>query len=141
MVFPFFFSKRLKNWVKHDIIDLRLAEVNMIFGGFQLTIVLKALIVTIVFELIIVILLGGKKILFITLLLNLITNPVMNLLIQTLPFAQYDLIVLGLEALVVLVEGVGYYLVLRDFKKAMLYSFCANVTSYLVGLALLPIIY
>ena len=104
---------------------------------------LKALLLTIIVELAVLIILKQYKIkLLISIIFtNIITNISMNVLIQYLPNETYDLNVFLLEIVVFLIEMLVYYIVKKDFKKAFIYSLVCNLSSYIIGLFLMPYIY
>jgi hypothetical protein len=66
-------------------------------------------------------------------LLNILTNVPLNAFIMAYGVAS-PLYLVGLEALVVAVEFIGYWLVLRNWRRAFMYSLLCNVFSALVGL-------
>ena len=65
-------------------------------------------------------------------LLNIFTNVPLNAFVITFGVTS-PLCLVGLECVVVVVESVGYWLVLHDRRKAFKYSFLCNTFSALVG--------
>lgn len=104
---------------------------------------ITALILTLICEILIVRLLFKQPITFLILVfvINIITNPAMNLLLDRIPYQQYIPALLILEGLVIVIESVLYFLILRSWKKAWLISIIANGCSLIVGLILMPFIY
>ena len=103
--------------------------------------VIISYVLTCAIELIILLILKekNKKILFGSLLINLITNVSLNLFINYYHFdtlLNYFALVIGLELLIITAEGLLYYLIDRDISKSIKYAIILNVTSYLVGLIL-----
>lgn len=105
--------------------------------------VLIALIITILVELIVLYLLGiRRKDIFIALIgINLLTNPTMNFILELTPM-QYDTVILiGLEILVVIIEGFLYYLLLRKIQQAFVISLVCNAASLVIGLWIISLLY
>jgi hypothetical protein len=101
----------------------------------------EALILTIVIEIIIawLFMLRSKTELWALILINVITNPLLNYLMAVNGYfhliSQTTALILFLEAVVVLVEWRLLVWVLRQEKKKMLVlSFVMNAASYLAGL-------
>lgn len=63
---------------------------------------------------------------------NILTNIPLNLYVLFIS-ASTPTIALG-EVLVFLIEGIWYYLFLRNLSKAFIYSFLCNTISFLTGL-------
>ena len=101
----------------------------------------EALILTIVIEVIIAWLFGlrSKRELLTVLLINVITNPLLNYLITVNGYfhlvSRTNLLILCLEVVVVLVEWRLLVWVLRQkVKKMLVLSVAMNAASYLAGL-------
>jgi hypothetical protein len=73
--------------------------------------------------------------------MNCVTNPVMNLFIGRILVVDYVIGLLGVEIIVIIVEGFILACFLKDWKKAFLLSFILNASSLLIGLLLMPILY
>jgi len=69
---------------------------------------------------------------------NMLTNVPLNYFLLTFEGGTEHLI-MG-ELLVLLVEAVWYYLFVRQWRKATIYSLLCNATSFLVGVLLQYII-
>jgi hypothetical protein len=102
---------------------------------------LEALLLTIAIEVIVALLFGlrSKQELWTVVLINVITNPLLNYLITVNGYfhliPQTTILILCLEVAVVLVEWRLLVWVLRQStKKMLLLSFVMNTCSYLAGL-------
>jgi len=102
---------------------------------------LEALLLTIAIEVIVALLFGlrSKQELWTVVLINVITNPLLNYLITVNGYfhliSQTTILILCLEVAVVLVEWRLLVWVLRQStKKTLLLSFVMNTCSYLAGL-------
>jgi hypothetical protein len=102
---------------------------------------LEALLLTIAIEVIVALLFGlrSKQELWTVVLINVITNPLLNYLITVNGYfhliSQTTILILCLEVAVVLVEWRLLVWVLRQStKKMLLLSFVMNTCSYLAGL-------
>jgi len=100
----------------------------------------KALVLTVVIEEILALLIGfrGKELLLV-LLVNILTNPTINVIIQQIPRYFYSIhyakILAVLELSVIGIEGFIYDKYLRRIKfNYMLYSFIMNFCSFLFGI-------
>lgn len=100
-------------------------------------ILLIALVLTILIELGVLLLLGErqKRILWSSVMINVLTNVPLNLFLFIFG-ADYMAVIVG-EIVVVVVEALWYYVFLRKWKKALVYSVLCNVISFLSGLLLL----
>lgn len=74
------------------------------------------------------------------LLMNLVTNPVMNALLTRIDPQHYLIGLIVLESLVVIVEGLLLNIILKNWKNALLASLAQNSGSLLIGLALFSLI-
>ncbi len=92
------------------------------------------LILTLIVELFVVYLLGfrDKKLFLLIFTVNILTNPLLNFIVYTYYFTFIE--ILGLELLVVIVEGA--FLKYTHAKKLPYYrlAFVANASSFLIGL-------
>ncbi|HOH18276.1 MAG TPA: hypothetical protein PK087_03010 [Bacilli bacterium] len=103
---------------------------------------LKALALTLVCELVVLMLFRCfKQLYLVAILINIFTNIGMNLLILWVNPIHYHVFVIFMEIIVILIEFLIYYLFIKKGKQALLISLAANFTSYLVGLALMGLIY
>lgn len=100
-------------------------------------ILLLALVLTILIELGVLLLLGErqKRILWLSVVVNVLTNVPLNLSLFYLE--ADDMTVIVGELVVVVVEALWYYAALRKWKKAIVYSVLCNAISFLSGLLLL----
>ena len=99
---------------------------------------LSPLISTILFELLVLWLLRERrsKVLWGSVLMNVLTNVPLNVVVLFGPHPTPVLyIVLG-ELAVVAVETVCYFLLLRRWRQALVYSLLTNAVSFLLGLLL-----
>ena len=94
---------------------------------------LYTLIPTILIELAVLILLGEKKkrVLLSSVFVNILTNIPLNLYIRCVHNGWTDIIV-G-EIIVVIIETLWYFYFIKRWKKAFIYSFLCNATSFLIG--------
>ena len=92
------------------------------------------LVITIVVELIVLMILFGLrwKVLLASIPINIATNIPLNLFIQHVDSSIWSIIV-G-ELIVIVVEALCYYLLLKDLKQAFIVSLLCNLASFLVGL-------
>ncbi len=113
--------------------------------AFNLILILKALILTIFLEEIMLFFLKEKKaiVYLIQLIMNIITNVSLNiyLIFGTYPGRYYNLIVIGLEIAIIIVEALIYNIKLKNFKISLKYAFFCNIFSYLVGILVTPFYY
>lgn len=95
-------------------------------------------LLTIVIEFIVLLILKAERnILFLSIIINIITNASLNILLYFIKFPKYYVYVITviiLEILIVFIEAIYYYIFLKDFKKSFKYSIITNVSSYLFGL-------
>ena len=100
-------------------------------------ILLIALLLTILIELGVLLLMGERQklILWLSVVVNVLTNVPLNLSLFYLE--ADDMTVIVGELVVVIVEALWYYAALRKWKKAMVYSVLCNAISFLSGLLLL----
>lgn len=105
------------------------------------------LLITLAVEILVLILLKERGIKFyvFTFILNLITNTTLNITIQFVDIKFYYLFLIIFELLIVLLEGIGYYIFRKVNKddsniiKYLSYSLLCNVCSYFIGVILLDI--
>ena len=95
--------------------------------------VLLALVATIIIELGVLLLLRErrKRVLWASVLVNVLTNVPLNLFANNLHGLEDVLLA---ELLVVVVETIWYCFFVGDVKKAAVYGFLCNAVSFLVGL-------
>jgi hypothetical protein len=74
------------------------------------------------------------------LLMNLVTNPLMNALLARMELQHYLFGLIVLEILVVIIEGSLLNIIVKNWKKALLASLAQNSGSLLIGLALFSLI-
>lgn len=100
-------------------------------------ILLVALVLTILIELGVLLLMGEKqkRILWSSVMVNVLTNVPLN--VSLFYFEVDDVGVIVGEIIVVLIEALWYYVFLRMWKKALIYSVLCNAISFLSGLLLL----
>lgn len=105
-------------------------------GTYIADIISQTLIPTIVIEAIVLLLLreSRARVMIISFVGNVITNVPLNIFIRNYHPSYCS--VIGLEFLVVIIEALLYYLVLRKCSKSLTYSLACNTTSFVVGLLL-----
>ncbi|MDE6661152.1 MAG: hypothetical protein K2J93_04975 [Anaeroplasmataceae bacterium] len=96
------------------------------------------LVLTLLIETIVLVILKERriKVYVVSIIMNIITNITLNLIGYHLVIKSiwlYDIIVIVLEALIWFLEGIGYYLVLKNKRKAVFYTLTCNVNSFLLG--------
>jgi hypothetical protein len=64
-------------------------------------------------------------------ILNILTNIPLNLILIWIG-SSVTTLAIG-ELLVLLVETIGYYILVRNWKQSIIYSLLCNATSFLVG--------
>ena len=98
------------------------------------SILLLALVPTIMIELVVLLLLRERRRLVLgsSVIINILTNIPLNLYVVYIDSSMLT-IVIG-ELLVVVVEALWYYLFLRVLSRAFIYSFLCNAISFLTGL-------
>jgi hypothetical protein len=102
-----------------------------------------ALLITLIVEVVVVVFISRKSFLLVgtVIVINLITNPLMNILLATSNHFNGENLLYLLELLVIIVEGTIYYIVTKRIYQAFTISIIANVCSYVVGILLIPIIF
>ena len=107
-----------------------------------MTDVIMALMFTILIEILVLLLLkANNKILLISILANTITNLSLNIILKSITNQTISIIFLVImEAIIIpLVEALFYFLINKKFKKSLLYSIVANVSSFLFSFVILLI--
>ena len=100
---------------------------------FQVYFMLAALLLTISVELGMLQLMGEKrrKVFVGSVVINILTNIPLNLVLIAVGSTIGSL--LTGELLVLMVEAIGYYILIHEWKRVFIYSLLCNVTSFLVG--------
>ncbi len=95
---------------------------------------LVPLILTIIIELAVIFLLGFriKKLFLLIILVNILTNPLLNFLINIYSFDFYQILIL--ELAVVIIEGFILSILIKEKLPFYRLSFIMNATSFLIGL-------
>ena len=75
---------------------------------------------------------GRWQVLAVSVVLNILTNVPLNAFVMAYR-VTYPLYLIGLECVVVIIEFIGYWLVLHDRNKAFRYSLLCNMFSALTG--------
>jgi hypothetical protein len=103
----------------------------------MMVILIMPLVLTILIELGVLLLMGERqrRILWLSVVVNMLTNVPLNLSLFYLE--ADDMTVIVGELVVVVVEALWYFAFLRKWKKAIAYSLFCNVISFLSGLVLL----
>lgn len=102
-------------------------------------------LLTCIIEIIILIILSERRIniLLFSLLINALTNIPLNLFLKFNKFDSvfiYYLIVIILEILIIFIESVLYYLVIKDKKKSIMYGFFCNSFSFSIGILIMSLL-
>ena len=103
----------------------------------MMVILIMPLVLTILIELGVLLLMGERqrRILWLSVVVNVLTNVPLNLSLFYLE--ADDMTVIVGEMVVVVVEALWYYAFLRKLKRALVYSVLCNAISFLAGLLLL----
>jgi hypothetical protein len=103
----------------------------------MMVILIMPLVLTILIELGVLLLMGERqrRILWLSVVVNVLTNVPLNLSLFYLE--ADDMTVIVGELVVVVVEALWYYAFLRKWKKALIYSVLCNAISFLSGLLFL----
>ena len=106
-----------------------------------MTRLLVPLVATIVIEWGVLLFLGERrrKVLYGSVVMNVLTNVPLNLYAVYVEFQGWSALIAG-ELLVVLVEALGYRMLLGDWRQAGIYSLLCNAISFLTGELLVLII-
>jgi hypothetical protein len=107
----------------------------------MLKMLLGPLVATIVIELGVLLFVGERrrKVLYGSVVMNVLTNVPLNLYAVCVEFQGWSALIAG-ELLVVLVEALGYRMLLGDWRQAGIYSLLCNAISFLTGELLVLII-
>ena len=102
---------------------------------------LVPLLATIVIEWGVLLFIGERrrKVLLASVAMNVLTNVPLNLYAVYVEFQGWSALIAG-ELLVVLVEALGYRMLLGDWRQAGIYSLLCNAISFLTGELLVLII-
>lgn len=102
-----------------------------------------ALVLTIITELLILILLKKEnKILILSIFLNIITNLSLNLILQLFLDSKlivYIITLFILEVLILIIEALGYNIIIKNLKSSFYLSLTLNAISFITGLLILNI--
>lgn len=95
---------------------------------------LVPLLATIVIEWGVLLFIGERrrKVLLASVVMNVLTNVPLNLYAVCVEFQGWSALIAG-ELLVVLVEALGYRMLLGDWRQAGIYSLLCNAISFLTG--------
>lgn len=99
---------------------------------------IKYVIITIFFELSNLIILKEykNKIIILCIVINLITNPIFNYFGQKISLINYNLYLIIGEIIVIIIETIFYYLLLKNFKRSAKISLTNNIVSLIFGILL-----
>ena len=102
---------------------------------------LVPLLATIVIEWGVLLFIGERRrnVLLASVVMNVLTNVPLNLYAVYVEFQGWSALIAG-ELLVVLVEALGYRMLLGDWRQAGIYSLLCNAISFLTGELLVLII-
>ena len=100
------------------------------------------LVITLVFESLMLLILREKrlKVYLVCLIMNIITNPLMNYLLGFVNPYYYWLWLGIMEVVVFIIEAIIYYLFIKDMRKAILYSLLCNLLSLTCGILILMLL-
>lgn len=91
-----------------------------------------ALLITIILELLAIIIqkIKNRKIYYLCIVVNLLTNPLMNILLNTIFYKYYYLALIILEIIVIIIESFVYNLVIKNYKVAFRIALINNIISW-----------
>lgn len=99
---------------------------------------LYALVATIIIEALVLLALGERRwtVLGASVAMNVLTNVPLNIVVSHMPALQASIAgQIALEAVVLAIETVFFWLVMKDRRQAFIYALACNATSYLCGVA------
>jgi hypothetical protein len=110
---------------------------------FEYSHIMIPLVITLVTEILVVMLISKthRSLLIAVVLVNLITNPLMNTLLITTNFSSNLKILYLFELVVIIIEGTAYYAITKNINKSFMVAIVANVCSYVFGMLLMPYIF
>lgn len=75
-----------------------------------------------------------KKLFFIQIGMNCVTNISLNLILRLFVYNQYYIyILLFLELVIVIIEAIIYSIFMKNVKRGVMLSIICNIASYLIG--------
>jgi hypothetical protein len=94
-----------------------------------------ALVITIVVEFVVIKIFRkyGKKIIFLSIGINIVTNLTMNYLLTRVFFNEYNKYLIIFELLIVLIEAAVYFIVIKNFNESLKLSAICNAASLIIG--------
>lgn len=102
--------------------------------------IIKALVLTIVIEGILIYILKRKFIfLLFSIVINVITNLSLNLIVNNFLQSKLSVYIVGvtiLEIIILFTEALVYNILIKKYKKALLLSLILNLTSFCFGFLL-----
>ena len=73
-----------------------------------------------------------RKVLALSVVINVLTNVPLNLVVMHVGYSTMTVLI-G-ELIVFIVETLWYLIIIRDIRKALIYSLLCNAVSFLIGL-------
>ena len=73
-----------------------------------------------------------RKVLALSVVINVLTNVPLNLVVMHVGYSTMTVLI-G-ELIVFIVEALWYLIIIRDIRKALIYSLLCNAVSFLIGL-------
>ncbi len=103
-----------------------------------------ACLLTIVLELLVILVFYHKNkfVPLMSIFMNIITNITLNYLLGIISdqIIVYWILLIILEIIIIWIEAQGYYLILKDHKKAFSISIICNIFSFVLGTFILNIL-
>lgn len=103
--------------------------------------VVITLVITTIIEITSLLLLRENKIKIIvtSIITNLVTNISLSIILQIVDSNNYYLYLIFFEVIIVIIEALIYFIMLKDIKRALKISLLCNIASYFFGEFLIPI--
>lgn len=100
-----------------------------------LTVILELLVILVFYR-------KNKLILLTSIFMNIITNITLNYLLGIISdqIIVYWILLIILEMIIIWIEAQGYYLILKEHKKAFSISIICNIFSFVLGTFILNIL-
>ncbi len=101
--------------------------------------IVKNYLLTVLLEIMVLMIFREKriKVYIASIIINLITNVPLNLFLLTYYFSNdwhYIITLISLELLIIVIEVLLYYLLIKDKKRSIIYGVFCNLYSFLIGL-------
>ena len=107
--------------------------------------VLKNYLLTVLLEMIVLMIFREKriKVYIASIIINSLTNVPLNLFLLTYHFCNdwyYIITLISLELIIIVIEVLLYYFVIKDKKRSIIYGVFCNLYSFLIGLIIVILV-